>query len=61
MSLLITGSWLIINNYSVDQGVSAFATCFSKDDALIVGYNVAKEKLSPLMNRVLTKNSERRK
>ena len=36
----------------VDQGVRTFATCFSKDDALIVGDNFAKEKLSPLMQRV---------
>ncbi|MCD9489201.1 transposase, partial [Photobacterium iliopiscarium] len=36
----------------VDQGVRTFATCFSKDDALIVGDNFAKEKLFPLMKRV---------
>lgn len=36
----------------VDQSVRTFATCFSKDDALIVGDNFAKEKLFPLMKRV---------
>jgi len=36
----------------VDQGVRTFATCFSQDDALIVGDNFAKEKLFPLMQRV---------
>ena len=36
----------------VDQGVRTFATCFSEDDALIVGDNFAKEKLFPLMKRV---------
>ena len=36
----------------VDQGVRTFATCFSKDDALVVGDNFAKEKLFPLMKRV---------
>ena len=36
----------------VDQGVRTFATCFSKDDALVIGDNFAKEKLFPLMKRV---------
>lgn len=36
----------------IDQGVRTFATCFSKDDALIIGDNFAKEKLFPLMKRV---------
>lgn len=36
----------------VDPGVRTFATCFSKDDALVVGDNFAKEKLFPLMKRV---------
>ncbi|MEZ9834125.1 RNA-guided endonuclease TnpB family protein [Vibrio breoganii] len=36
----------------VDQGVRTFAACFSKDDALVVGDNFAKEKLFPLMQRV---------
>jgi len=36
----------------VDPGVRTFATCFSKDDALIVGDGFAKEKLFPLMRRV---------
>ena len=36
----------------IDQGVRTFATCFSQDDALIVGDDFAKEKLFPLMQRV---------
>lgn len=36
----------------VDQGVRTFATCFSRNDALIVSNNFAKEKLFPLMKRV---------
>jgi transposase len=36
----------------VDQGVRTFATCFSNDDALVVGDNFAKDKLFPLMKRV---------
>ena len=36
----------------IDQGVRTFATCFSQNDALIVGDNFAKEKLFPLMQRV---------
>ncbi|PCS22098.1 ISSoc2, transposase (plasmid) [Candidatus Enterovibrio escicola] len=36
----------------VDQGIRTFATCFSDNDALIVGDNFAKERLFPLMKRV---------
>lgn len=36
----------------VDPGVRTFATCFSKNDALIAGDNFAKEKLFPLMKLV---------
>ena len=36
----------------VDPGVRTFATCFSHDDALIVGDDFAKEKLFPLMRKV---------
>jgi putative transposase len=36
----------------VDPGVRTFATCFSKEDALIAGEHFAKEKLFPLMKRV---------
>jgi putative transposase len=36
----------------VDPGVRTFATCFSESEALIVGDNIAKEKLFPLMKQV---------
>jgi len=36
----------------VDPGVRTFATCFSNDEAMIVGANFVKEKLAPLMLRV---------
>ena len=36
----------------IDPGVRTFATCFSEKEALIVGDNVAKEKLFPLMKQV---------
>ncbi len=36
----------------IDPGVRTFATCFSEKDALIIGDNLAKEKLFPLMKRV---------
>ncbi len=45
----------------VDQGVRTFATCFSEDDALIVGDNFAKEKLFPLMKRVDTLIGQKQK
>ena len=36
----------------IDPGVRAFATCFSDEEALIVGDDFAKEKLFPLMKQV---------
>ena len=36
----------------IDPGVRTFATCFSESEALIVGDNIAKEKLFPLMKQV---------
>lgn len=36
----------------IDPGVRTFATCFSDNEALIVGDNLAKEKLFPLMKQV---------
>lgn len=45
----------------VDPGVRTFATCFSQDDALVVGDNFAKDKLFPLMKRVDTLISQRQK
>lgn len=41
-----------VNCVGVDPGVRIFATCFSDKEALIVGDNLAKEKLFPLMKQV---------
>ncbi len=38
----------------IDPGLRTFATCYSDKDALIVGDNLAKEKLFPLMTQVDT-------
>ena len=37
---------------SVDPGVRTFATCYSDQEALIIGENLAKERLYPLMKKV---------
>jgi putative transposase len=50
-----------VKGVGVDQGVRTFATCFSEDDALIVGDNFAKEKLFPLMKRVDTLIGQKQK
>lgn len=37
---------------SIDPGVRTFATCFSPDEVVIAGENVASERLFPLMKKV---------